>query len=88
MSTALQEDFAEIVSQGVQWYCVDPKSGDQQEYDKHTNAKIEKAYSKQERSVIFLVNNEKCETVFDKMQETNLCNNETIKVMRKDLKGI
>ena len=33
MNAALQEDFAEIVSQGVQWCCVGPKSGAQQEYD-------------------------------------------------------
>ncbi|XP_028392654.1 protein mono-ADP-ribosyltransferase PARP14-like [Dendronephthya gigantea] len=84
---ALQEDFAEMVSQGVQWFSVDPTSGDHEEYDKHTNAVIEKAYSREEKSVIFLVNDEKFEIVFDQMQETNLVENETKKVIRKDLKA-
>lgn len=87
-NAALQEDFAEMVSQGVQWFSVDPTSGDHEEYDKHTNAIIEKAYCRQEKSVIFLLNDEKFEIVFDRMQETNLVKNETIKVIRKDLKGI
>ncbi|XP_028392657.1 protein mono-ADP-ribosyltransferase PARP14-like [Dendronephthya gigantea] len=82
---ALQDEVAEMVSQGVQWYSVDPTSDDLEEYDKHTNAMIEKAYSKQEKSVIFF-DDEKYEIVFKQMQETNLAKNETKKVIRKDLK--
>ena len=84
---ALHADLAEIVSQGVQWYYVDPGSTDHEEYDKQTNVMIEKAYSKKEKSVIFLLGDEECEIVFDKMQETNLNTNEMIKVIRKDLKA-
>ena len=85
---ALHAALAEIVSQGVQWFYVDPKTEDQEEYDKPTNAIIEKAYSKNEKSVIFVLDDERCEIVFDKMQETNLVTNETIKVIRRDLKGM
>ena len=83
----LHADWAEMVSQSVQWFWVDPTSGDHEEYDKHTNAFIEKAYSKREKSVIFSLDDEKCEIVFDKLQETNLDTNEMAKVIRKDLKG-
>jgi hypothetical protein len=79
-------DLAEIVSLGVQWFCIVPGSGDHEEYDKQINAIIEKAYSRKEKSVIFFLDDEQCEIVFDKMQETNLDTNETIKVIRKDLK--
>ena len=85
---ALQAELADIVSQGVQWYYEDPATRDHEEYDKHTNGIIEKAYSKKEKSVIFLLDDEKCEIVFSKMKETSLCTNEEIKVIRKDLKGI
>ena len=85
---ALRADLAEIVSQGVQWFYVDPITGDHEEYDKQTNAMIEKAYSKKEKSVIFFLDDEKCEIVFGKMQETNLKTNDEVKVIRKDLKGI
>ena len=84
---ALHADLAEIVSQGVQWYYVVPGSADHEEYDKQTNVMIEKAYSKKEKSIIFLLEDGKCEIVFDKMQETNLNTNEMLKVIRKDLKG-
>ncbi|CAB4025597.1 poly [ADP-ribose] polymerase 14-like [Paramuricea clavata] len=83
---AFHADLAEIVFQGIQWFCIDPTSGDHEEYDKETNVIIEKAYSKKEKSVIFLLDDEKCEIVFGKMQETNLNTKETIKVIRKDLK--
>ena len=85
---ALRADLAEIVSQGVQWFWVDPTSDDHEEYDKHTNAIIEKAYCKREKSVIFLLEDGQCEIVFDKLQEINLDTNKTLKVIRKDLKGI
>jgi O-acetyl-ADP-ribose deacetylase (regulator of RNase III) len=81
-------DLAEMVSKGVQWYCIDPTDSAYEEYDKQTNVIIEKAYSKKEKSVIFLLDEEKCEIVFEKMEETNLDTNEKIKVIRKDLKGI
>jgi O-acetyl-ADP-ribose deacetylase (regulator of RNase III) len=85
---ALQADLADIVSQGVQWFYKNPKSGDYDEYHKHTNAIIEKAYSKKENSVIFVLDYEKCEIVFDKMRETNLETMKKMEVIRKDLKGI
>ena len=85
---AWNADLAEMVSQGVQWFCVDPTSGDHEEYDKQTNVIVEKAYSKKEKSVIFFLDDEQCEIVFDKMEETNLDTKETVKVIRKDLKGI
>jgi O-acetyl-ADP-ribose deacetylase (regulator of RNase III)/phosphoribosyl-ATP pyrophosphohydrolase len=84
---ALHADWAEVVSQAVQWFYFDPVNGDHEEYDKQTNAMIEKAYSKKEKSVIFFLGNENCEIVFDDMQETNLDTNEVIEVIRKDLKG-
>ena len=83
----LHADLAEIVSQSVQWFWEDPTSGDREEYDKHTNALIEKAYSKREKSVIFSLDDEKCEIVFDKLLETNLDTNEMLKVIRKALTG-
>lgn len=86
---ALHADLAEIVSQGVQWFYVDPINEEHEEYDKRTNATIEKAYSKKEKSVIFCLEDGRCEIVFDKMQETNLDKkNQKFKVIRKDLKGI
>ena len=85
---ALHADWAEIVSQAVQWFYVDPLNGDQDEYDKQINAMIEKAYNKKEKSVIFFFDDEECEIVFDDMEETNLKTDETMKVIRKDLKGI
>jgi O-acetyl-ADP-ribose deacetylase (regulator of RNase III) len=85
---ALHADWAEIVSQAVQWFYVDPLNGDQDEYDKQINAMIEKAYNKKEKSVIFFFDDEECEIVFDDMEETNLKTNDTMKVIRKDLKGI
>ena len=85
---ALHADLAEIVSQGVQWFYVHPTNGDHEEYDKRTNATIEKAYSKKEKSVIFFLRDGQCEIVFDKMQEINLGRKEKLKVIRKDLKGI
>ena len=85
---AWHADLAEIVSQGVQWFCVDPTSGDHDEYNKHINAIIEKAYSKREKSVIFALGDIRCEIVFDKMQGTNLDTNETKTIIRKDLKGM
>ena len=85
---ALRADLADMVSQGVQWFYVDPRSGDHEEYHKHTNATIERAYSKKEKSVIFLLDDEKCEIVFSKMEETNLVTNKNLKVIRKDLIGI
>jgi hypothetical protein len=48
---------------------------------------IEKAYNKKEKSVIFFCDDEKYEIVFDDMEETNLKTSETMKVIRKDLKG-
>ena len=84
---ALQADLADIVSQGVQWFYVVPTNGNHEEYDKRTNATIEKAYSKKEKSVIFSLPDGRCEIVFDKMQEKNLDKNEKLKVIRKDLKG-
>ncbi|CAB4030401.1 poly [ADP-ribose] polymerase 14-like [Paramuricea clavata] len=84
---ALHADLAEIVSQGVQWFYVNPSNGDHEEYDKRTNATIEKAYSKKEKSVIFLLEDTKCEIVFAMMQETNLDTKDTLKVIRKDLKA-
>ena len=83
---ALHADLAEIVSQGVQWFWVDPINEEHGEYHKRTNATIEKAYSKKKKSVIFHLQNGRCEIVFDKMEETNLDTNEKLKVIRKDLK--
>ena len=84
---ALHEDLAEMVSQGVQWFWVDSSDDEEPvEYEKHTNAIIEKAYSKKEKSVIFVTDDEKFEIVFDKMEEKNLTRNEKSKVIRKDLK--
>ena len=85
---ALHADLAEIVSQGVQWFYVDPTNEEHEEYDKRTNATIEKAYSKKKKSVIFFLQDGQCEIVFDKMQETNLDTNQKLKVIRKDLKGM
>ena len=85
---ALRAELADMVSQGVQWYYEDPATGDHEEYHKHTNAIIEKAYSKKEKSVIFLLDDEKCEIVFSKMKERNLDTNKEMNVIRKDLKGI
>ena len=86
---ALYADLAEIVSQGVQWFWVDSSDDDEPvKYEKHTNAMIEKAYSKEEKSVIFVTEDEKFEIVFDKMKEKNLRTNEQTKVIRKDLKGM
>ncbi|XP_028392772.1 protein mono-ADP-ribosyltransferase PARP14-like [Dendronephthya gigantea] len=82
----LRADLAEIVSQGVQWFYEDPRNGNQEDYDKDTNAIIEKAYSKKEKSVIFSYSNERCEIVFDTMEETNLDTKQKINVTRKDLK--
>ena len=86
----LQAYLAEIVSQGVQWFYEDPQTGDYEEYDKSTNATIEKAYSKKEKSVIFCLQDGKCEIVFDKLEERNLdkVTRKKLKVTRKDLKGI
>ncbi|XP_028392341.1 LOW QUALITY PROTEIN: protein mono-ADP-ribosyltransferase PARP14-like [Dendronephthya gigantea] len=84
---ALHADFAEIVSQGVQWFYENPTDGSHEDYDKLTNASIEKAYIRKEKSVIFSLLNERCEIVFDKMEETNLDTNQKIKVIRKDLKA-
>lgn len=84
---ALRADFAEIVSQGVQWFYEDPRNGNHEDYDRDTNAIIEKAYSKKENSVIFSYSGERCEIVFDKMEETNLDTKQKINVIRKDLKG-
>ena len=84
----LQAELADIVSQGVQWYYEDPFTGDHEEYHKHTNGIIEKAYSKNEKSVIFLLDNERCEIVFSKMKEMNLDTNKEMNVIRNDLKGI
>ena len=76
---AMHADLAEIVSQGVQWFYVDPRNEEHGEYDKRTNATIEKAYSKKKKSVIFYLQNAPCELVFDKMEETNL---DTLKVCK------
>ena len=85
---ALHADLAEIVSQGVQWFYVDPTDDEKQgQYDKRTNAMIEKAYNKKKKSVIFSLEEGRCEIVFDKMQEKNLDSNKELKVIRKDLKG-
>ena len=85
---ALHVHLAEIVSQGVQWLYQNPQNGDHEEYDTRTNAAIEKAYSKKEKSVIFVLEDGKCEIVFEKMEETNLDTKVKLKVIRKDLKGI
>ena len=85
---ALHADLAEIVSQGVKWFYENPQNGDHEEYDTGTNAAIEKAYSKKEKSVLLSLEDSKCEIVFEKMEETNLDTNEKLKVIRKDLKGI
>jgi O-acetyl-ADP-ribose deacetylase (regulator of RNase III) len=85
---ALLADSAETISQGVQWFFIDRTCGDHYEYDKQTSAIIERAYIKKEKSVIFLVDDEQYEIVFDKMQEFNLDRNDTIKVIRKNIKGI
>ena len=85
---ALHADLAEIVSQGVQWFYVDPTNEELEEYDKRTNATIEKAYGKKKKSVIFSLQDGRCEIIFDKMEETNLDTNQKLKVIRKDLKGM
>ena len=85
---ALHVHLAEIVSQGVQWLYQNPQNGDYEEYDTRTNAAIEKAYSKKEKSVIFVLEDGKCEIVFEKMEERNLDTKVKLKVIRKDLKGI
>ncbi|XP_028392673.1 protein mono-ADP-ribosyltransferase PARP14-like [Dendronephthya gigantea] len=84
----MHAEYAEMVSKSVQWFYVDPATGDHEEYHKHTNAAIEKAYSKNEKSVIFDLIDGKCKIVFDRMQEMNLDTNVKTEVMRKDLKEI
>ena len=84
----MQAEFAKMVSKSVQWFYLDPATGVHEEYHRHTNATIEKAYDKKEKSVTFVLDDGRCEIVFDKMQETNLDTKKKMEVIRKDLKGI
>lgn len=80
--------LASIVSQCVQWYYVDPKTGALVEYDARTNAIIEKAYSNEEKSVQFCLKEQDCEIDFHGMIEKNSSLKvPDLKVIRKDLKG-
>ena len=81
-----ENENAEMVSQGVQWYWKDTDDS-QEKYDVANNSKIEKAYMKKKKSVTFVLEEGKCEIIFDDMQETNLTTNEKAKVFRKDLKA-
>lgn len=82
----LRSNYAEILSQSVQW-CFQNSDGEEEDYDKKTNAIIEDSFSKKESSVMFMLDGEKCEIVFDKMEEKNLQGNKTLKVTRKNLQS-
>lgn len=79
------QGLANIVSQCIQWYYVNPKTGAPEEYDPGTNAIIEKAYSKKEKSVEFRFKKQDCEIDFDAMLEKT--STHKLKIIRKDLKG-
>ena len=81
-----EKEIAEMVSQGVQWYWEDT-NGSKVAYDVKNNSKIEKAYLKKERSVVFALQEGKCKIVFDDMQETNQKMGVKTNVFRKDLKA-
>lgn len=78
-------DVEGLVCKTVQWYYSDDDDDGWELYDPTTNYRIESAYGEGQQSVIFVIDDARCEIVFRFMEETCLEDGEKRNVVRKEI---
>ena len=78
-------DVEGLVCKTVQWYFSDDDDDGWEPYDPTTNYRIETAFGEGEESVTFVIEDARCEIVFNVMKETCLEDREERNVVRKEI---
>ena len=89
MNEKIEEEYCRdvegLVCKTVQWYYSDDDGDGWEPYDPTSNYRIESAHEEGQQSVIFVIDDARCEIVFRFMEETCLEDEEKRNVVRKEI---